>query len=56
MKARDVLADEVKVGWPPLLETIRIGPEAHRGSVIDKSVEPDIDDAVGSHGRGIPHA
>jgi len=40
MKAGDVLADHVKLGWPSAGE-IRIG-EASRGQIIGERVEPDI--------------
>ena len=45
VEARDVLADHVQVGRPPLLEQRRIGAEADRRRVVDQRVEPDVDDA-----------
>ena len=40
--ADDVLADQVVVDRPPLLEALRIGAEADRGEVVGQRVEPHV--------------
>ncbi len=46
VEARDVLADDVQAGRPPLGQPIRIGAVADRGDVVDERVEPHVDDAL----------
>ncbi len=46
MKPGDVLADQMKIGWPPFLQTLAVGPEAHCRRIVNQRVEPDIDNAV----------
>ena len=43
MEARDVLADDVQVGRPPLLEGGRVIGEPGPGQVVGQRVEPDVD-------------
>ena len=45
VEPRDVLADDVQIRRPPLLEHLRIVAEADRRRVVDQRVEPDVDDA-----------
>ena len=40
--ADDVLADQVVVGRPPLLEALGVGAEADRREVVGQGVEPDV--------------
>ena len=49
VKPRDVLADDVQVGRPPLLEHLRVVAESDRRRVVDQGIEPDVD-----HARRIP--
>src|SRR5262249_1473430 len=43
VEARDVLADEMNVGRPPLLEALLILPVADRRDVVQQGVEPHVD-------------
>ena len=52
MEAHDLLADEVDVGWPILLEFLRIVQEADRRQVIRQGVEPNVDDMIGCDRHG----
>ncbi len=51
MESRDVLADQVHIGRPPVLEPLRIGSQADCRRVVDQRVEPDVDDALGVPGQ-----
>ena len=45
VKSRDVLADDVQIGRPPLLEQRVVASQADGRCVVDQGVEPDIHDA-----------
>src|SRR5581483_9993178 len=47
VEAADVLADDVHVARPPLLELRLVGAEAHAGDVVDERVEPHVHGVVG---------
>src|SRR5262249_49958188 len=42
-ESRDVLADEVQVGWPPRLVALLVGAVADARDVVEQRVEPDVD-------------
>ena len=48
----DVLANHVKVSRPPSVAQLVVGSVPHCGDVVDQSIGPDIDDAVGISGQG----
>src|SRR5206468_3696733 len=43
VEARDVLADEMDVGRPPLLEALLVAAIANRRDIVQERIEPDID-------------
>ena len=52
MEAGDVLANDVHVRRPPLLEGARVGREPRPGDVVGERVEPDVDAMVRIAGEG----
>ncbi len=46
VETRDVLADQVQIGRPPVVQALWIRAETNGCRVVDERVEPDVDDAV----------
>ena len=44
MKARDVLADDVGIGWPVMSECCLVSRKANSSQVVCQSIEPHIND------------
>ena len=47
MKAKDVLANNLDIGWPKRLELLFVAAIANCGDVVEKRVKPNIRDVLG---------
>jgi hypothetical protein len=52
VETRDVLAEDVQVGRPPLRKARLVGAIADRRRVVDQRIEPDVDHLLGCERQG----